>query len=179
MKKNIAAILSYAAYTVLLFTVLVPNADAQILTQSPLTFHKIATELSTPEAIGRYLWKNFVYESDQSNFGKEEYWQTPEEFIANGKGDCEDFALFAAELLKNTGKQAFVLNIYGRKFAHTVCVYLDNGRYNVIDGTDVKKYEADDLSSLMSKIHPHWNKGAIVAISSETHKGRIVKHITK
>lgn len=179
MKKIIATILGFAAVSVLVSTVFLTDAKAQILTQPPLGSTSLTKQISSPEALGHYLWKNFSYESDQSNFGKNDYWQTPEEFIANGKGDCEDFAVFASELLKQTGRKAFVLSIYGDGYAHTICVFMENGRYQAIDETEVKRVNASDLQSLMSSIYPYWNKGAIVALSTATHKGVILKRIAK
>jgi hypothetical protein len=34
------------------------------------------------------------YISEKDRFGKEEYWQPPEEFEQRKKGDCEDFAFW-------------------------------------------------------------------------------------
>ena len=43
------------------------------------------------------------YVSDKELFGKEEYWQPPEEFEKRKKGDCEDFALWTWRQLLNMG----------------------------------------------------------------------------
>ena len=178
MKKFIATFWGFAVSAILVSQVFVANAEAQILSQSPLYLKNIALELNSPEAISRYLWKNFRYENDQSHFGTAEYWQSPEEFLATRKGDCEDFALMARELLAATGRKAFVLNIYGDGYAHTICVYVENGKYNAVDGTDLKRYQADDLKALISKIQPRWETAAMADISS-CNKGRILKKISK
>lgn len=31
--------------------------------------------------------------NDQTNYGKKEYWASPEEFFKKGSGDCEDYAI--------------------------------------------------------------------------------------
>ncbi len=125
------------------------------------------------------MWKNFRFENDRRAFGTEEYWQSPEEFMTSRQGDCEDFALFAQHNLKLNGVDSFLLNIYSKRTSHTVCVFQENGKYSVIDGTKVKHYKADDLKSLLSKIDPFWKTGAIVVPSGASREGRIVRTITK
>lgn len=46
------------------------------------------------------------YVSDKELFGKEDYWQPPEEFEKSRKGDCEDFALWTWRQLLNMGYHA-------------------------------------------------------------------------
>jgi len=143
------------------------------------TFQNISSNLTSPEQIARYIFRNFVYETDQAQFGSEEHWQAPEELMANRKGDCEDFALFASEILKANGISSFLLNVYGKKFAHTLCVFKENGKFNVIDGKEVKRYNASSLDELFEKIYPHWNSASLVGFSSESNRGRVLKTFQK
>jgi glycosyltransferase involved in cell wall biosynthesis len=57
------------------------------------------------------------YISDEKQFGKKDYWLTPEEFEKCKKGDCEDFALYTWRQLIEMGiKSRFVVGesgIYG------------------------------------------------------------------
>ena len=46
------------------------------------------------------------YVSDKELFGKNDYWQPPEEFEQRKKGDCEDFALWTWRQLMNMGYDA-------------------------------------------------------------------------
>ena len=52
------------------------------------------------------MWRLFLFESDQNQFGENEHWQSPEEFMQTGKGDCEDFALWAWRKLAELGIDA-------------------------------------------------------------------------
>ncbi len=53
--------------------------------------------------------------SDEALFGKEEYWQPPEEFEKRKAGDCEDFSLWAWRQLLGMGFNArFVAGRHGR-----------------------------------------------------------------
>lgn len=130
---------------------------------------------STPEAIAHYFWKHYSYETDQQQFGKEEYWQSPEEFLQNKKGDCEDFALMQQALLKLNGYASFLVNVYSLKTAHTVCVFKDQGTYGVIDGTDVKRFDAANIQDLFTAIHPFWRQGTLVTYSPDDKKGHVLK----
>ena len=130
---------------------------------------------SVPEEIARYMWRHFRYESDQTHFGKEDRWQSPEELLASRQGDCEDFALFAREILKSQGIKAFIVNVYGRGFGHSVCVFQKGGRYHVIDGSSSQAYDATDLKEIFAWVYPFWNKAAIVGFSESARCGTLLK----
>lgn len=149
------------------------------MTGRALSFQDLASQLHSPEEIAHFMWKHFVFEKDQRLFGEEEYWQSPEEFFENRKGDCEDFALFAQAILKTKGVTSFLMNIYGSQFAHTVLVFKEDGKYNVVDGTKVKRYEAEGLRELADKIHPKWDKSAIVKPAKESKHGQILAQFAK
>lgn len=175
MRKFVAAVWVFVLSITLVSTSYVADAKAQFHGEALLSIHAVATQHTTPESLAKFMWRSFAFEQDQSHFGKQEYWQTPDEFLSNQKGDCEDFALFAKTILTQNGIKAFLLNVYGSRYAHTVCVFVENGKYNVIDGTKVKRYNAVSLVDLMTQIYPHWKTGAIVDLSSDTRKGRTLK----
>jgi len=49
---------------------------------------------------------NIDYMSDEEEWGVEEYWQTPEETLRLGTGDCEDFVVLLCSLLRVYGIDA-------------------------------------------------------------------------
>lgn len=154
------------------------NAKAQFPDAS-MALQALALQLTTPEVIAKFIWKNFSFERDQHQFGREEYWQAPEELLKNKKGDCEDFARFAAEILKLNGVNAFLMNIYGGRFSHTVCVFKEGDSYNVIDGTSVKRFHSKNLNEIASNLYAFWNKAAIVAPAPETKQGSILTEFSR
>lgn len=179
MSKRIAASWLFAVgVVVFIFCIGTAEAKAQTLDQNP-SLRDLATKLQTPENIAKYLWKNFLFENDQRLFGTEEHWQSPEEFLKNRKGDCEDFALFAHEMLKANGISSFLLNVYGGRFAHTVVVFKEDGKYHVIDGSDVRRLGAGNLREVASEIYPHWKTAAIVAPAATSGNGRILTEIER
>ena len=80
-----------------------------------------------------YFLDKIEYTSDKSD-----YWQTPEETLNRGKGDCEDFARLVLDILVRIQKRKDVRFIiyagYNNKnkySAHAVCVFHYDGKYNV------------------------------------------------
>jgi len=55
---------------------------------------------------------NRDYISDKSQFGEEEYWQTPGLFLKTKIGDCEDWAIYSLSLLKayNSSLECYAAN---------------------------------------------------------------------
>jgi hypothetical protein len=70
------------------------------------------------------------YVSDKELFGKDEYWQPPEDFEKRKKGDCEDFALWTWRQLLNMGYDArFIGGSSGRYGAgHAWVEYFQDGK---------------------------------------------------
>lgn len=180
MKKPIAATRKIVVrfFVVILLTCMMA-ATAFALPDRILSFSNLVPQLDTSEAIADYLWKNFIFEKDQRLYGKSDYWQSPEEFLKTGKGDCEDFAIFAQALLRRNGIAAFLLSLHGHGYAHTVCVFLQNGVYHVLDGTQVIHSKTSNIKELMTEIHPFWTHGAIVGLDKTRAKGRVLSSITR
>ena len=83
-----------------------------------------------------YYLDRIVYTSEKADI-----WQTPEETLNRGKGDCDDFARLALDILVRVQKRKdvrFVIHTgyyeedgkdkYG---GHAVCVFPYNGKYSL------------------------------------------------
>jgi hypothetical protein len=141
---------------------------------------QLAQQLKSPEDIAYFLWRNFNFETDQRQFGQEEYWQSPRQFLATRKGDCEDFALFAKTILEAQGKSPLLLNIYGARFAHTVCLLKENNHYTVIDGTHIERYKTANLKEVLTDLYPFWTTSAIVSpAENNSTKGKTLSWIER
>jgi len=94
-----------------------------------------------------YFLDRITYTSDDKD-----YWQTPEETLNRGKGDCDDYARLALDILVRVQKREDVRFIiytgyynkdgkqkYG---AHAVCVFPYKGKYNVF--SNAKYYTHKD-----------------------------------
>lgn len=80
----------------------------------------------------------FPSQQDQSTYCREEYWATPEEFMAKGGGDCEDYAIAKYLALRHFGWKAedmWLLIVRHRKKneRHAVLVVRENKRLLVLD----------------------------------------------
>jgi len=49
------------------------------------------------------FFNQFRYKDDMELWGKEDYWATPEEFIGNNSGDCEDYVVSKYFILRSLG----------------------------------------------------------------------------
>ena len=177
MKKKAIAAAKGFALSVGLALVFLITADANAqLPDRILSLADIAHHLKTPDKIGDYLWRNFLSDSDWRVFGREEYRQSPNEFLSTGRGDCEDFANMAYHLLRLNGFEAFLMNIYGSNSGHTVCVFKENGRYQVIDGSELKRVNAENLNDIASKIRPSWKEAKVgVPLEKQGENGFFVR----
>ena len=180
MKQKAVAAIKGLAVSVGMVLVFLINADANAqLPDRSLSLADLAFQLKTPENIAHYLWRNFAFEYDRRLFGREEYRQPAEEFMANSRGDCEDFANLAYHLLRLNGFEAFLMNIYGSGFAHTVCVFKENGRYQAIDGSDLKRVEAEDLKELAGRLRPFWKDATLGVPLKARGKDGFFVHLAK
>lgn len=80
------------------------------------------------------FWNTWPYKTDIVNWGKEDYWAIPMEFLKKS-GDCEDYAIVKYFSLKELGVPAEDMRIVVvrdtvRNLAHAVLVvYLDDNAY--------------------------------------------------
>ncbi len=79
------------------------------------------------------FFNQFVSEYDANTWKKEDYWATPLEFTAKGKGDCEDYAIGKYFALKEVGvdKDKLFVMIVKEKTArdhHMVLAYLQHAK---------------------------------------------------
>lgn|SRR5262249_4265838 len=73
--------------------------------------------------------------SDKELFGKDEYWQPPEDFEKTRKGDCEDFALWTWRELLAMGYDArFAVGRHGRYgIGHAWVTFQKDGKYYLLE----------------------------------------------
>jgi len=88
------------------------------------------------EDVRRFLC-NCKYVSDKELFGKDDYWQPPEEFEQKKKGDCDDFAFWTWRQFMELGFVArVVFGHVGRYGAgHAWVHFMRDGRCYIVEPT--------------------------------------------
>lgn len=90
-----------------------------------MQLQKIADKIGMGNIKGLEQWitKNIKYRADRT---ARDEWKEPRTTLADGTGDCEDFATLQLELLKKLGiTEVFLLGVsrVGRNLGHVVCFF--------------------------------------------------------
>lgn len=140
------------------------------------TLSGLAQSCPTPEALARFLKREIRFQKDRNLFGQPDYWQGPEESLARRGGDCEDYAILAQAVFTLQGKEAFLLSLYGpHGYAHTVCVFIEEGRYNLINEDRLLRYRAQSIQELATFLYPAWRWAAVA--ERKGYSGRMIREI--
>lgn len=113
-------------------------------------------------------FRTFRYEAN-------EFALRPDEFLATGGGDCEDFALYTAGLLRFWGWEPYIASFAGSKdgYGHAVCLSYEEGAFpagyayfqidswTTEDGSALKPgsyvpIDYDHVGSLSDAVLPGW-----------------------
>lgn len=83
------------------------------------------------------------YRTDQSLYGKLDYWATPSEILARAGGDCEDFAILKMTALIGAGVPAsslslVVLRVSGRGTLHAILAVATSSGNFILDNAQTK-----------------------------------------
>ena len=114
------------------------------------------------EAINVAVNRLVKYSKDVDVHGQLDYWATPSEILAAGRGDCEDYAILKLAALRQAGVKAdrmtlVVLRESRRNFYHAVLTVAVGGKNYVLDNmrnavlTDRQLPEYQALYSLGSE----------------------------
>lgn len=89
------------------------------------------------------FYNSFKSQKDYKLYNKQDYWATPKEFMINGKGDCEDYAISKYFTLKS-------LNIDIKKLFLVQVLYKND--YHLVLGFKNKKNDILILDNLSDKL---------------------------
>lgn len=91
---------------------------------------EIPKEITDIYTLQLWMRNNITYsqakEIEYKNIG---YWQTPEETIRWGEGDCEDMAFLYKHFLEKLGYKATVYGYYSKSWGHAITLFIYEGRY--------------------------------------------------
>lgn len=88
--------------------------------------------------INRTVNRLVRYQPDAENYGSKDYWATPDEILARGKGDCEDYAILKMAALKAAGlppeaMSVVVLRDIRRNLYHAVLAITTSQGHFILD----------------------------------------------
>lgn len=98
------------------------------------------------------FFNKIQYRSDRENWGTEDYWALPREFLAKGTGDCEDYAIakyFALKALKVSPKNMMIVSVRDVKNGgyHAILVVLYGSSFYVLDNASNRIYRNSSVST--------------------------------
>jgi len=106
-------------------------------------------ELDTPLKVQAWLWANIKYTSDKA---PQDHWQPAERTFDRKRGDCEDWAIFANECLKDK-YNGFFLCMYDKDSGHASYVIKKEGKKKESVGTFGFMYHEGDWGEIIKD----WN----------------------
>jgi hypothetical protein len=117
--------------------------------------HPLTVKCETIRDVRKFLWECRGM-SDKEQFGKDDYWQPPEQFEKTKKGDCDDFALWTWRQFLNMGYNArFVVGRMGST-GHAWVTFEKNGKYYVVEPN--YRVVGDTFPSLSTiRFHPRFS----------------------
>jgi len=134
------------------------------------------------QAINKF-YNNLEYMSDLSVYGKTDYWATPWQFLAQGRGDCEDYVIskyFALLYLEVDSKKLFFTYVKSSEFkaAHMVLTYfktprcepliLDNNSHQILPAS-----QREDLTPIYN-----FNGDSLYRANTKTKEGKVTNQKT-
>jgi len=96
---------------------------------SRLSRERVERLFRTPALINAYMQASFRYVHDIDAHGLAEHWHLPSWTFASRRGDCEDWALFAWQVLRRNGIEAHVFCAFTASEGHAVCLARDARGY--------------------------------------------------
>jgi predicted transglutaminase-like cysteine proteinase len=103
-------------------------------------------------AVNRAVNATIRYQTDAAAWGSEDYWASPQETMARGVGDCEDYALLKLAMLAAIGvpepeMTVVVVKDLSRGIGHAVLAVRTGEGYEVLDNlTDAVRSDAEIAS---------------------------------
>ncbi|MCZ8102456.1 MAG: transglutaminase-like cysteine peptidase [Burkholderiales bacterium] len=100
-------------------------------------------------AVNRSVNATIRYQTDAAVWGSEDYWASPQETMARGAGDCEDYALLKLAMLAALGvpeteMTVVVVKDLSRSIGHAILAVKAGEGYDVLDNlTDAVRRDAE------------------------------------
>lgn len=135
----------------------------------PLDEHLVSffnqNNIQTIEDYARWLQTNITYQKDIID-----QWAQPEETLAKKHGDCEDYALLNAEVLKVFGYKPRIFILARQGGNHAICAFEKDGYFLWFDNNHLKKSAAQNLKELARDILLQYNFSSLLEYHSSSQR---------
>ena len=137
MKRNFSMALFYAAL-----------GSCTPVYIPPPTLSSSIKQISTPAETQQWLNTVLAYESDPTQYDKEDFWAPCGLTYNSRKGDCEDYAICAATILREDVEEGYIIVINNPKEenAHAVFAYRMDGKWGAVSNNPSEFSQPEYLS---------------------------------
>ena len=114
----------------------------------------IPDSVRSPQALVNWFASEF-----KSHLELIDEWQSPQETIGLKKGDCEDFAILASEVLKHLGvdNDILIVKFASGRIAHAICAWKDKNRnFSFISNKKLFHTGEKTIECVIEKYYPDW-----------------------
>jgi hypothetical protein len=132
----------------------------------------LTLDLDSPDAVATFMLRQFSFRHDRDLYGVPERFATPDELLARGAGDCEDWAWFAAEALREHGYATWLVSVWRQKpdeagnTGHMVAAYLARDGWGYVSTEGHVAAHAPSIAGLADTVMADWS-----AVSIWTYSG--------
>mgnify|MGYP001605926310 CR=1 FL=1 len=129
----------------------------------------VTSSVHNPAQLSKWLSNNFRYELEFPD-----HWQPAQETLDLKKGDCEDFAILAQNILKELGIESFIVivNLKDFKQSHAICVFKDDKYYSFFSNQILVQTGAASIEGAVQEGYPDW--ASIIFTNSKKQSVKIV-----
>ncbi len=122
----------------------------------------LSIDLDSPDALATYMLRRFSFRDDRDLYGVAERFVSPEEFLARGAGDCDDWAWFATAALAKRGYPTWLVSVWrgeadrAGNTGHMVAAYLAADGWGYISTEGHVAARASSIAGLAERVTPDW-----------------------
>jgi len=119
----------------------------------------VLAQYMNPQALNYWCITETSYISDQDQFGVLEYYQSPEEFVKNKQGDCEDYGIYINHYLTQLNYETKMYVVQCPKYngrTHIINVFKQKNVYLIFSNGYLYDTDKTDPIEAIKEIYPTW-----------------------
>ncbi len=152
MKITVYKILIFTVIAMVMLNVTADDIHSQGIGSAPYA-------VTTPNELAEWMEKDFRY-----CLTFPDRWQTPEETMEAGSGDCEDFATLASYVLDHIGvsNEILIVKFKGTDAGHVICIWREtDGSFSYISNRKLYRTGETDIKKAIERYYPEWESAIL------------------